>query len=231
MKRLLHLEVKKTNFKKYILAAGVSIVFILLFMTISIFDSMTDPTQKKDSFESMLRMASLLVTATFLIFSSVMYAETTISEYKNRTILILFSYPIKREQLIEAKMILISIFTAVSIFIGFLCSLAYLAFMDSRINALLDSVTGESLLFGLLKAVEQTILGVILTMIPFAVGMLRKSSSAAIVSSVILVVLMQPIMGRSPSVGEFLLKTICVFIISVSTSVYALRRSTHHVDL
>lgn len=160
-----------------------------------------------------------------------MYAETTISEYKNRTILVLFSYPIKRERLIAAKMFLISVFTAISIFFGFLCSLAYLVFMDAHFDALLDNVTGASLWMGLLKAAEQTVLGVILTMIPFAVGMLKRSSSASIVSAVVLVVLMQPVMGRSPSVGEFIIKTLCVLIVAVSASAYALRCSTHHVDL
>jgi ABC-type transport system involved in multi-copper enzyme maturation permease subunit len=231
MRRLLRLEIKKANLKKYIIAAIVCIAFILLFMTVSIVDTLAHPTtQVKDSFDSMIRMASLLVTGTFLVFSSVMYVDTTISGYKNRTVLILFSYPIKRERLIAAKMILVSVFTAIAIFTGFLCSMAYLVFVESHFDALLNSVTSANLQFGLLKAFEWTLLGVILSLIPFGVGMLRKSTSTAIVCAFILIVLMQPIMGRA-TVGEFLLKTIVALIISASISVYALRRSTHHVDL
>ena len=40
-------------------------------------------------------MLNLLVTGTFVIFSSVLTAKYIIGEYKDRTILLMFTYPIK----------------------------------------------------------------------------------------------------------------------------------------
>lgn len=60
MTHLLRLELRKFNPKRNIIVTGLLLLFCLLFLTISMVDSMTDPEQTKDSFASMFQMTSIL---------------------------------------------------------------------------------------------------------------------------------------------------------------------------
>ena len=93
------LEIKKYKLTKYIKGIFIATVCIIAFITVSLIDSMTDPKQTKDTYDSIIRMLNLLVTGTFVIFSSVLTAKYIIGEYKDRTILLMFTYPIKREKI------------------------------------------------------------------------------------------------------------------------------------
>ncbi|MCR5196551.1 MAG: ABC transporter permease [Pseudobutyrivibrio sp.] len=224
MSRLIRLEIRKMGIRKYIIASIVSIICILLFMTISLYDSATDPEQTKDAYESMLRMASLLITGTFLIMSAVLYAEIVIGEYKNRMVLIMYSYPIKREKLVAAKVILITVFVGISMIVAFIAAIIYLHIAEIKFDVLIDSVNISTVYQGLAKMAEQLIVLCIFSLIPFAVGLLKRSASLTIVVSVILLVLMQPIMGRSPSVLEFMGKVFCFAVIAAFVVLLAMRR-------
>ncbi|RAZ93795.1 ABC transporter permease, partial [Klebsiella oxytoca] len=81
---------------------------------VSLVDSMTDPEQTKDTFESTFLVIGLLVSFIFLIYSSILTSTLVISEYSQRTITILFSYPLNKKLLIVIKMMLIMAFTAIS---------------------------------------------------------------------------------------------------------------------
>lgn len=69
------LEIRKYRLKKYIKGIFIAILCIIAFITISLIDSMTDPEQTKDTYESTLRMINLLVSGTFLVYSSVLIAK------------------------------------------------------------------------------------------------------------------------------------------------------------
>ena len=73
-----------------------AILFSILFITISLWDSMTDPKQVKDTFESTYLVIGLLMSFIFLVYSSVLTAKLVIGEYNHRTITIMFSYPLNR---------------------------------------------------------------------------------------------------------------------------------------
>ncbi|MGV2644578.1 ABC transporter permease subunit, partial [Clostridium perfringens] len=51
-------------------------------------------------------MAGLLCRAVFIVFASVLLSRFIIEEYKNKTISLLFTYPVERKKLIMAKMLL-----------------------------------------------------------------------------------------------------------------------------
>ena len=90
MSHLLRLELKKFDLKKNILITLLLILFSILFLTVSLVDSMTDPEQTKDTFESTFLVIGILMSALFLIDSSILTVSLVIREYTHRTIIILF---------------------------------------------------------------------------------------------------------------------------------------------
>src|SRR4029453_6249509 len=51
------------------------------------------------------------VELTFIVFTSVLMSKLILDEYKNRTISVLFTYPIPRSRIIFAKLILLCTFS------------------------------------------------------------------------------------------------------------------------
>lgn len=93
MTHLIKLELKKFGIAQNIIFMFAAILFSILFITISLWDSMTDPKQVKDTFESTYLVIGLLMSFIFLVYSSVLTAKLVIGEYNHRTITIMFSYP------------------------------------------------------------------------------------------------------------------------------------------
>ncbi|MFJ7731678.1 ABC transporter permease [Lysinibacillus sp. NPDC097231] len=52
------------------------------------------------------------------MFASVLIAKLVIEEYKNKTILILFSYPVSRKKIFVSKLILIAFLTFITMMLS-----------------------------------------------------------------------------------------------------------------
>ena len=76
------LEIKKYKLTKYIKGIFIATVCIIAFITVSLIDSMTDPKQTKDTYDGIIRMLNLLVTGTFVIFSSVLTANILLANIR-----------------------------------------------------------------------------------------------------------------------------------------------------
>ena len=128
---LIKLEFKKYKLQRYILAAIICIVAIMASMTS---DFVKDSNRAIDTGNTMLRnlrMSIMIVTITFIIFSAVLTAKIMISEYKNKTILVMFTYPISRRKIIISKMLIVVGFTMISILIGDLVCSSYMIILNS----------------------------------------------------------------------------------------------------
>ena len=136
MAHLIKLELKKFGIARNIIFTFAAILFGILFITVSLWDSMTDPKQTKDTFESTYLIIGLLMSFIFLVYSSVLTAHLVIEEYSRGTITILFSYPVNRMKLIAAKLVIIMVYTAISITVGYLCCSGYLVFVDGLFDML-----------------------------------------------------------------------------------------------
>lgn len=111
MTHLIKLELKKFGIAQNIIFMFAAILFSILFITISLWDSMTDPKQVKDTFESTYLVIGLLMSFIFLVYSSVLTAKLVIGEYNHRTITIMFSYPLNRIKLIASKLTIIMVYS------------------------------------------------------------------------------------------------------------------------
>ena len=63
-------------------------------------------------------MASSIVRATFIIFGAVLIAKLIIDEYKNKTILLMFSYPINRKKIMISKLAITAILTFITVILS-----------------------------------------------------------------------------------------------------------------
>lgn len=185
MTHLIKLELKKFGIAQNIIFMFAAILFSILFITISLWDSMTDPKQVKDTFESTYLVIGLLMSFIFLVYSSVLTAKLVIGEYNHRTITIMFSYPLNRIKLIASKLTIIMVYTAISMTIGYICCSSYIIFADKSFNMLEGTFQPSMLRTWIPMAITTVIICMVLSLWSFIIGMIRKSVPATIVTSLI----------------------------------------------
>lgn len=227
---LIELELKKFKLKPHIKGIIISIICIIAFMSMSIIDSASNPEQVKDTYESMERMINLLVTGTFMVYSSVLMGKMVIGEYVNKTILIMFSYPVDRKKFIATKLFMISIFTMISILIGFICCTIYIILADYFFDALQGSFAIQYVGSFIKRTIMAMLIGGICSFIPFIIGMRKRSISSTVVTAIIIVGLMQPIMGRNPGLVEIIVKVGSIALISLLMVVHTMNNEIGKLD-
>ena len=189
MIKLINLEIRKfklMNYGKGVLGANLGFI---LFISIVYFLNKVEEEIPFDNFEMATTIIGAVVSATFIIFASVILAKLVIDEYKNKSIDLMFTYPISRKKIMTAKLIIVIVFTFTTVLFStlFLQGLVYI--MDVTFDILPGDLTIQDFIQSVWKSFFIALAAAGLSLIPLLFGMLRKSSSATIVSSIFLVTL------------------------------------------
>lgn len=165
-----------------------------------------------------ISMASMLVRAALIVWESVLISSFIIEEYRSKTINLLFTYPVSRTRLIIAKLILIcgimlifhigsSIFQNFSIFL---------------LNEQFEFVTYsfENLSTHIITTISTILLG----LFPLFVGMVKKSTIATIVSSLLIIAIASNSQGSTAGLLTIPMLAVFFSIIGVIFSTVAIRK-------
>ena len=223
MWNLIRMEIKKVPFKPHI--AGLLIANFIIFL-LSVFTSSlltasgnisTLPGFAPVQLDT-VTLAAMLVRATLIVWEAVLISVFVIEEYRNKTIGLLFTYPISRTKLITAKLILIccisftfhvlsNIFQYATIFLAAKC---------------FDFVTFS---FGnIMTQAVTTISAILLGLLPLYVGMIKKSAIATVVSSIIIVAIASNSQGSSAGLLSIPIAAIIFGIIGITFSAITMRK-------
>ena len=209
MLKLIRLEWKKNNIAKYIRNTVILTMLLCLFIfALAFLGIADDPDGTLDAAPGMDTISSpieLFTSMSFLIFTSVMLASFIVSAYKNKTMNLMFTYPVKRQKIIISQMMAVWIFNFVTLILSrlviYLCIFAGSKYMQSSFKIDFDM---GSLSFYIQLIVKSFVI-VSMSFIALFVGMAMKSSKAAIISSFLLIFLTQA------NVGDFTLADNAVF--------------------
>ena len=109
MLKLIRLEWKKNNIRKYTRGAVIIAVLLGLFVfALAFWGIANDPDGTLDAApgtDVISAPIELFTSMAFLIHTSVMLASFIVSAYKNKTMNLMFSYPIKRQKILASQMI------------------------------------------------------------------------------------------------------------------------------
>ncbi|WP_162463058.1 ABC transporter permease [Paenibacillus psychroresistens] len=177
MYKLIRLEFKKIKIGGWLRNIVIANVLIALWVITSI--------PNEDIQTNVLAFASVgsYVRITFIIFSAVFMARIVIDEYRNKTISVLFTYPIRRQTLIIAKLITVSLITFWLILLSNFFATAIFLLFDHYQHYIPEPLTTRMLIDEVIRIFIWAIAFTGLSLIPFFVGMLRKSIPATIVTS------------------------------------------------
>ncbi len=200
MLKLIKLEWKKNNIGKYIrnviILAGILCLFIFALAYLGIANDpdtgIPDAAYGKETISSPIE---LFTSISFLVFTSVMLSSFLVSAYKNKTMNLMFSYPIKRQKILISAMLSVWIFNFISLILTKLliygCILLGSFFMKSSFTI---DFNMASLGF-YIQLIAKSIVTVSMSFISLFIGMAMKSSKATIISSFLLIILTQANIG------------------------------------
>ena len=187
MIHLMKLELKKFKLGWYVKRAIIAnIVILALMIFVSIIAQVEGDAEIRNP-ETILLMASTIVRATFIIFGSVLIARLIIGEYKNKTILLMFSYPINRKKMMASKLAITAIVTFITVIVSNILVVGIFFGIDSYFSILPNSFTVDQLVQEGIKLVPLAIATAGMSLIPLYFGMRKRSVPTTIVSSLIVV--------------------------------------------
>ncbi|MFD1416056.1 ABC transporter permease [Oceanobacillus jeddahense] len=190
MLALMKLELRKHNIRTYIISAFALFVvmlgFIYLFAYVPQFDPNDADLYLFAGYHNIIPLFGVINMTVFCVLAAVMHSRFIIEEYTEKRVIRLFSYPVKRGSVFFSKVMVVSLFTIITmslcnIFIFSIFGLSewFAPLVDERITASF-----------ILEAVKTTILMSIsaagLSIIAMGIGFIQKSVPTTIISAVLL---------------------------------------------
>lgn len=209
MLKLIRLEWKKNNIGKYIRNVLIlGLVLCLFLFSLCFLGIANDPDGTLDAAEGMNTISAsieLFTSMSFLIFTSTMLAGFIVSAYKNKTMNLMFSYPIKRQKILASQMIAVWLFNFIALVVTklFLYTCIWIGSRSMPSSFVIDFNLGSLSFY--LQLLAKSVVIVSMSFIALFVGLAMKSSKAAIITSFLLVFLTQA------NVGDFSMAKNAVF--------------------
>lgn len=219
MIKLIKLEYIKNNIKKYIGIAAISTLLLSLFTF-----AMTYLGIARDPDSGMVEVAIDGVTAVtnvefltmvvFLVIAAVMQSSFIVDAYKNKTMDLMFQYPIQRKKIILSKILAVLIFCFIALISCkyFIYAILYLGSFLFKPDFSIDAINFLSPTFHAV-VILQALPTVCLSILALYIGLLLKSTKASIISAFIIFVVTQGGFGNFSLANN---KTFFFIIIGIS---------------
>ncbi|MBJ7983068.1 MULTISPECIES: ABC transporter permease [Bacillus] len=189
MLRLMKLEMKKFKLGWYVKGAIIANIVILALLIFVSFVSQIEGDPEIRDPQAILLMASALVRGTFIVFGGVLIAKLIIDEYKNKTMLLMFSYPINRKKMMVSKLAITALLTFITVILSNIFVVGIFFGIDSYFSILPNPFTVDQLMQEGIKLVPLAIATAGMSLIPLYFGMRKRSVPTTIVSSIIVVLI------------------------------------------
>lgn len=190
MMHLIKLELKKGSFTGYLwgsLLAYVGIAGITMIYYFGVGNGLMDPVPK--GYEGVLTLIDTIVRATFIVYASVLISKLIINEFKDKTISLLFAYPINRKKIILAKLSMVFFWTFVNVVLANLMVDALFITMNSGFGYVSGTLTISLLIHHVTYVLMQAFGAAGMSLLSLVLGLRMKSGAATVASSIFIVMI------------------------------------------
>lgn len=225
MLRLMKLEWKKHQLSSYFKGVAICIIAIFTVVSLMALGVKEEGDLLLSDFTQQMAAANIFIRITFIIFSSVILSRLVIEEYRNKTIQLLFMYPLQRKMLMRAKLTIVFCFCFVSTIIAtFIISL--LVFFVSPMMGLIDTpATIGEIIATVPTAIISAFMISGISLIPLFFGMRKKSTPTTITSAVIIGMLISGNVGNGQvSMFDFIAIPIVLCLLGIFISYLSYRK-------
>ena len=226
IEHLIKIELKKIHFRKYMLHSALMIALSMYFVLAELLGS----SGIIRTFDNTFRSVEMIFAFEFIILFAVLNSSLVISEYNNRTILLMFTYPVDKKKVILSKLMIVTFFTAVSMIVGYVSCGLLVAGVDRRFDLLEGEFTGAVFGDWILQASVTIIVFCCLGLWTFAAGMVKKSVAVTIVSSILFIFLRQLVITASENQRESIWVVLATVGITAAAMWYTFSKKIMELD-
>ncbi|GAE28727.1 ABC transporter permease [Alkalihalobacillus hemicellulosilyticus] len=144
MINLMRLEVRKNKIRTFIIASILISIAMLGFIYLFAYAPHIEPNDPDlmifAGYRNIVALYGVVCMTAFSILASVMYSRFMIDEYTGKRLILTFSYPINRKKIVIVKLLVVSLFTIVSMV---LCNL--IVFTIFGVTELIHPLVEETL--------------------------------------------------------------------------------------
>ncbi|GIN70282.1 hypothetical protein J14TS2_07570 [Bacillus sp. J14TS2] len=213
MLKLINLEIKKINFGRYVIGALAACFVLTGLLFFSLYaDRNTFASTSSDFF--------FVVDSTrmvFIVFAGVLISRLVIEEYNDKTISLMFTYPISRKKIILSKLLIIICSTFFFIHVSRIFVAAVLYILNSNLSFIDGDITIQMITEYFINTIIYDLSFSGISLVPLFFGMLKKSVRTTIITSIIIAVFL----GTSNedladlSINSFIVRSLTFTIIGV----------------
>lgn len=186
MLKLIKLELQRVNMRPYLISSAVIGMVLLAFTYFIAYVAQVEQEVQFMNYDNIFMFTSLMGILLFGILSAVMYAKLIIEEYSGKRLALLFSYPEGRRKAFAAKIWIVFVFVALSMWLCTILPAAIFTVTES-ISPIVPDTMANSSLMKTAGNMAVSLLAVNATgLLSMRIGFIKKSVPATLISGFIL---------------------------------------------
>ncbi|WP_042470529.1 ABC transporter permease [Bacillus ndiopicus] len=223
MLNLMRLEFQKHKLATLIKGSVIAYLVILAFITLITIEAKSRGEFAFKDYNELFIIINTIVRGTFIVYAATLIAKFVIEEFKNKTITVLFMYPISRKKIIMAKLTIITIFTFININLANLFLSGIIVMLSNVYDLIPGTLTALSIFDNSIKILMHSFAATGMSLIPLFFGMRKFSVPTTIISSLIIVLIVCSNNGDA-SLNNIIFIPITLGIIGVYIAYLAIRK-------
>ncbi|MDZ5605872.1 ABC transporter permease [Bacillus pseudomycoides] len=224
MLNLMRLEFMKFKIWSVIRGALIAILIVSIFIPLIIFDG------ELDSYDSAFQFIDRFSRGVFMIFAASLIAKFIIQEFQNKTMTVMFMYPINRKRMMAAKMLIIILFTLCAIIISEIIMFSFVYVLNLYHPVIMEPLTVAILTQNAAELFVNALASTGISLIPLYFGMKKYSVRTTFVSAIIITCLFASSLNGEISLFSFIVIPIMIACVGLFIA-YMVIRKIEQVDL
>ncbi|MGE7623875.1 ABC transporter permease [Viridibacillus sp. NPDC096237] len=189
MLKLIKLELVKNKFGWYIKSAIIANILMTAILCFIMYITQKEGDLIVTTHQDAFILIGAMVRATFIVFAAVLIAKIVIEEYKNKTILIMFSYPVNRKKMIASKLLITSALTFITMLLTNIIVGGLFTIINDYYHFVPFSITASQYFTEVFKMIPYSMASTGISLIPLYFGMRKFSVPTTIFSSLLVVMI------------------------------------------
>jgi len=186
MFKLMKLEWRKHHLSGYFRGVAICIVAIFAAVGLMAWGSKVDSDLMFTDYAGFMSLANIFIRVTFIIFSAVILSRLVIDEYRSKTMQLLFTYPLQRKKIMQAKLAIVFGFCFCSIIVTTFMINVLTFFLNPMIGFFETPVTMDQIIATIPATFLSAFMMAGISLVPLYFGMRKKSTPTTITSSILI---------------------------------------------
>lgn len=191
MMKLIKMELKRNNTRTYVVSGAILCIVLLGLIYFIAFAAQLEDSSAREivfrRYTNIFRLTGMISLVFFSTMSAIMYSQLIIGEYTGKQAALLFSYPVSRSKILLAKLLLVFLFTSISMLIC--TTIPYIIFSITELLSpiVVQDVMTMELVTDALKTSGISVLALGgIGIMSLRIGFIRKSVPTTLISAILL---------------------------------------------